>query len=877
MPERLLDDLEPGAEGVRVSDDLLDPNRLTPDPALLTAADNGLLVGWDDDRDEWVTIALGDGEGTAPRFVQLTDTWYIDVTAFPRVEALPDEAAHNVGDIVNLNGEPWVLVDEGDDSNIHRGTAGDLGGGYWGDATFSWSVGGQQPEYRLYVPRTLAGASPPADLNAHFQHTDGTQRPFIQVDRASGSDTSTLYAYTASNTDDSITSQAGDFTIRVSTDGVGDSPYNIQADDRWEKLLSLNARGVPDAGVVAQVLKRVAGPGNPYSWQNERVARVLAGGSIQVERDGDDYTVSADFETHAGNLALGEHLLDLTTTVTQNASTSSSVFNLPQASDEQLYIRTKVGNEIGVATPTKGELRNLAAGAVGGRTGDHLVVGGLRLYRSAQETLLYSLDATAGNQSVDIDIWELEADGVLSTEGMPAPIYQQLAAQVALPVGASNDEWNSAWTEVWRYTNTDAAQRHYLISASLNPYASWAARNGADRGGVQFRVVERDGSDADVRTLATSFGYVRNGNSPYVALSAHASLSTPVVARLAQNEYVIIEARANAQNVTPAPVGDTDVVRTGGRNSVVLDTGDNDFWVQELVATQAAATTGQQQAGETSTGNREWWLYQRAAAGITPVFTGMRYNGARWIGPWTPGIPPGTDPLWITLAYTYRAPGSADGYGVSPGFTFPEAHVQYSAAPPFDDAHTTFAPATDNWRRFYEGNGNFGAWREVDPQGIVPFLNWTGGHWYPLSRASTQRLSGYPRMGLGEVTEMFIHLGCYANGDLSQTIAEAQFFFSPRHFVAPVPRTDTPTVGRYTRQIVLDRSGNHPRSYWGKNGITRNEGASQYGFYGCNVEFHQEPPPARISPLMADSLMLYNPISFDGQRRYAMDVSVYWR
>ena len=625
---------------------------------------------------------------------------------------------------------------------------------------------------------------------------------------------------------------------------------------------------VPEGGTVGQVLKRTPGT-DPTGWEDERVASVVGGTSIQVTEADDVFTVSADFDTHAGNVTLGDHLYDVTTGVTSNAGTHSSPFNIPTV-EQMLYLRVQNGSQVGARTVSSGLLRSLATGAIGGRTGVYYgPVAGVRFYRASDNTLIYGLDAAGeiNAVNVDIDIHELEADGVLSSEGLPDPIYQTLAAQVDLPISQTAGDYGTM-TEVWRYTNTSAETKHYLIFADIDPQADWAPASGADRAGARFRVRHLDSAGTAQTTpdpIADDHIYIRNGNGTYETLSAHGFWFTATSVKLEPNDYVLIEGQAAAQ------------VAGAGRNVIIVPA-DAHFQVQEIVATQAAAT-GMQVSGSTGTGVQFRLAYQRSPANVTPTFAGATYNGQTLsIGAWSLTRPPGTDPLYIAAFSTYPAPGSTHGYGVSPAFVFPEVHAEYSMGPPYDDAHTTFAPATDTHIRWYEGGGQWSAWREIDPAGIVPFQLWAAGFWYPLSRASTLRITGYPRIHLGAMTEAFIHVGAYANGNLSRTVAQAQQFFSPRHFIAPVTRTDTPTLNQYTRQFVLDRSGDHPVAFLGQDeSATRNEGASQYGFYGFNFEFHREPPPAQSSPLLADSLMLYNPISFDGMRRYALDVSIYYR
>ena len=128
----------------------------------------------------------------------------------------------------------------------------------------------------------------------------------------------------------------------------------------------------------------------------------------------------------------------------------------------------------------------------------------------------------------------------------PDPIYQTLAAQVSLPIAAADTY--GAWTEVWRYTNTDTARKHYIIGADLNPQADWTASGGGDRASANFRLVVRNSANADVRTLvANDFTYARNGPPPYETTTAHGQISIVQPVQLNQNEYVILEGQGGGQ------------------------------------------------------------------------------------------------------------------------------------------------------------------------------------------------------------------------------------------------------------------------------------------------------------------------------------------
>ena len=139
-------------------------------------------------------------------------------------------------------------------------------------------------------------------------------------------------------------------------------------------------------------------------------------------------------------------------------------------------------------------------------------------------------------------------------------------ASHSVPCGASNDTFG-AWTEVWRYTHTDAETRKFLFTCYATVEANWTPTSGADRAGIRYRAYTRNGANAIQATHFTNLmGYVRNGNGSYANLTDNQSTVIPIVADLDQNDYVVIEAQAAAQVAGTGralffPTGESAVVR----------------------------------------------------------------------------------------------------------------------------------------------------------------------------------------------------------------------------------------------------------------------------------------------------------------------------
>ncbi len=87
------------------------------------------------------------------------------------IQALPDVATRNVGDIVNLRGVLYELLAAGVDRHVYHGTIGDLGNGLIGDATFSWR---EDPEVvRANFSKAALGGAPPATIWILVQTSGG--------------------------------------------------------------------------------------------------------------------------------------------------------------------------------------------------------------------------------------------------------------------------------------------------------------------------------------------------------------------------------------------------------------------------------------------------------------------------------------------------------------------------------------------------------------------------------------------------------------------------------------------------------------------------------------------------------------------------------
>jgi len=159
-----------------------------------------------------------------------------DSSTLARRTALPATTGFNDGDIISLSGALYELVPNTEDANIYRGAiASNAGGqtGYFGDAAFRWQTASPN-NIRAFFDKTALTQSPPAKLYIRFH--SGNAYDSLVLDRASGQDTSSDYAYVhepgSAGLDVNTVGAAFDLTV------YSDSNYSvaqaIHSASRWE-------------------------------------------------------------------------------------------------------------------------------------------------------------------------------------------------------------------------------------------------------------------------------------------------------------------------------------------------------------------------------------------------------------------------------------------------------------------------------------------------------------------------------------------------------------------------------------------------------------------------------------------------------------------
>ena len=159
-----------------------------------------------------------------------------DNSTLVRRTALPSTTGFNDGDIISLSGALYELVASTEDSNVYRGAiVSNAGGdsGYFGDSAFRWQTSSPN-NIRAFFDKTALTPSPPAKLYISF-HSGNTYDRLV-LDRASGQDTSSDYAYVHEPGSAGLTvntvGQAFDLTV------YSDTNYSVAANvhsaSRWE-------------------------------------------------------------------------------------------------------------------------------------------------------------------------------------------------------------------------------------------------------------------------------------------------------------------------------------------------------------------------------------------------------------------------------------------------------------------------------------------------------------------------------------------------------------------------------------------------------------------------------------------------------------------
>ena len=241
-----------------------------------------------------------------------------DNSTLVRRTALPSTTGFNDGDIISLSGALYELVASSEDSNIYRGAiAANAGGdsGYFGDSAFRWQTSSPH-NIRAFFDKTALTPSPPAKLYISFHSGHAYDR--LVLDRASGQDTSSDYAYVhePGSAGLAVNTVGQAFDLTVYSDTNYSVAANVHSISRWERVdrneanvnpIALGNNSdrwpkdkLPSDSVYTANVNRVALANNTNRWPKDKLPR--------------DNAYTADLPNRPAGIQLAEISEDLSIT-----------------------------------------------------------------------------------------------------------------------------------------------------------------------------------------------------------------------------------------------------------------------------------------------------------------------------------------------------------------------------------------------------------------------------------------------------------------------------------------------------------------------------------------------------------------------------------
>lgn len=265
----------------------------------------------------------------------------------------------------------------------------------------------------------------------------------------------------------------------------------------------------------------------------------------------------------------------------------STGWTLPEEGTYELLL-TSAGNRARPAVFNASDVRARDAEVNGADTSDaavsYLAVDGLRLGRTAANTLLVALESAA---TAALAGYAYGANATFEDASPADPVYLTLPSDVSVPVPSAANTFGTTWTEIARYTAATAQSGR--ISGSLNPYAAWNPGGGGDRGAAHFRVRHMR-SSTEIRLLADAEDiYIRNqaagGVTQLGTQNGFFAFSAPV--KLAASDYVLVDAVGWAQLAQ----GAAGTNRTASNSSIVVAAASTQIaWQEQRAVTSIGIT-----------------------------------------------------------------------------------------------------------------------------------------------------------------------------------------------------------------------------------------------------------------------------------------------
>ena len=579
--------------------------------------------------------------------------------------------------------------------------------------------------------------------------------------------------------------------------------------------------------------------------------------AVNAQRNGYIPRAIADLTAGRGELDEGP-----TRTITLNNlgplwQTPPGPFNIPENVTYRVEATTATGT---YATILPADAwRRLAADAAGQPSGGGadtfaLPIGTdeVRFGRTSAQTGLFAKSGAAAN--ITIRITEIKAVSGISAAALPNAVHAVPAANVVLNAPAAAYTWGATFTELWRYTATDADDHRQF---NLNPLfeVGWAATSG-DRAGVQIKITTRDSTGTLINTLVEEQDvYLRNIDDQLGHILA-ANLGA--LADLDAGDYLLVEGRALRQT---ANAGTITLLAARSR-------------IQHAPRYGSGVAASAQQVESSVQANafeRTYW--RRSPAGITPSGTGITFNGQRIdLAGWSASIPSGTDPLYSAHVIFYRAPGSSRGWGTSTA-VIAEDHLEFSVGPPFN-WHPVYVQNTDTWWRYVPATGAPGPPIALNPDTDLGWNSPIHNGFWPTARSSSLRAGLVAPLDIAAISDAQLVLGIYAIG--GSVLTHEMPLDIDTDVLRVRDRTDTPSAGASRYLLSLDARGDTPKAALTRGTDTaHNFGAGQYAVFACNVEFQRA--QGVTTGNLIDSIYISNPSSWDLMRRYRVEISFRYR
>ena len=233
-----------------------------------------------------ISSATQSGIITPSQYAKLSDA-VIANEELTAIASLPATADYSVGDLINLEGVLYELVDESEDQNVYRGTIAQRTGNFIGDDVFEFEPANPNPaaEARnLFIPKTAPGfaTTQPASITTILRTPTTAEYPggvYLNIGwaRNSGGDTVAAYAYQMPSGGESLSAiELGTpFSLSFYSDEAATMPLNYWAADRWERDDRNQAHVNP-----------IAIAGNEESWPKTKLPSDIGYGVNPIALDG---------------------------------------------------------------------------------------------------------------------------------------------------------------------------------------------------------------------------------------------------------------------------------------------------------------------------------------------------------------------------------------------------------------------------------------------------------------------------------------------------------------------------------------------------------------------------------------------------------------